>query len=310
MAFLFARRDSTGSYGRRRRRALCALLPALAGSTAWAGQGGAPIRIVAAENFYADVAAQIDGANAGVQSILSSPAQDPHLFEVTPSAARAITGARIVIYNGIDYDPWMSKLLAAAPVPGQQRIEVAALLGRKAGDNPHLWYNPKTMPLLAQALASELIGLDPTQRSSYEQRLTRFDESMQPIQDKIAALRKRVAGTTVAATEPVLNELLDALGLVVKERAFQTAVMNNTEPSASQLAQFETDLARRQVQLLIYNQQSGGPLTEQMRALAQANHIPVLGVTETEPAGLHYQQWLLNVLTAIEQALTAGKGRA
>lgn len=308
MAFLFGCRDGADSRGLHAGRALGALLLAFASSAAWAGQS-TPISIVAAENFYADVAAQVAGANASVQSILSSPAQDPHLFEVTPSAARAITGARIVIYNGIDYDPWMSKLLAAAAVPGQQRIEVAALLGRRAGDNPHLWYNPKTMPLLAQALAGALIGLDPSQRSGYEQRLARFDESMQPIQERIAALRARFAGTAVAATEPVLNELLESLGLVVKERAFQTAVMNNTEPSASQLAQFETDLTRRQVQLLIYNKQSGGPLSEHMQALALASHIPVLGVTETEPAGPHYQQWLLSVLTAIEQALTAGKGR-
>jgi zinc/manganese transport system substrate-binding protein len=286
-----------------------ALMLAFASSAAQAGQS-VPITLVAAENFYADVAAQIGGATVSVQSILSSPAQDPHLFEVTPSAARAITGARIVIYNGIDYDPWMSKLLAAAPVPGQQRIEVARLLGRKPGDNPHLWYNPKTMPLLARSLAGSLIGLDPAQRSSYEQRLARFDASIQPIEERIAALRTRLAGTAVAATEPVLNELLDALGLVVKERAFQTAVMNNTEPTATQLARFEIDLARRQVQLLIYNEQSGGPLVEHMRALAQKNHIPVLGVTETEPEGLHYQQWLLSVLTAIDQALSAVKGPA
>jgi zinc/manganese transport system substrate-binding protein len=105
----------------------------------------------------------------------------------------------------------------------------------------------------------------------------------------------------------VANELLEALGLVVTERGFQTAVMNNTEPSASQLAQFETDLQRRQVKLLVYNEQSGGPLVEHMRALARANHIPVLGVTETEPQGLHYQQWLLSVLSAIEQALAPVK---
>lgn len=300
--------NSARSY-RLGRRALCALLLTLACIAARAEQS-VPISIVAAENFYADVAAQIGGSAVRAQSILSSPAQDPHLFEVTPSAARAITGARIVIYNGIDYDPWMSKLLAAAPTPGQQRIEVATLLGRKVGDNPHLWYNPKTMPLLARALASSLESLDPARRSNYQQRLAQFDESMQPLQEKIAALRVRFAGTAVAATEPVLNELLYAIGLVVKEGAFQRAVMNNTEPTASQLAQFETDLSRRQVQLLIYNQQSGGPLVEHMRALAQASHIPVLGVTETEPEGLHYQQWLLSVLTAIDQALSAAKGHA
>ena len=308
MAFSFGRRERAPSHGLCGRRAQLALLLALACAAVPAAQGE-PVAVVAAENFYADVATQIAGAGVSVSSILASPAQDPHLFEVTPSAARAITRARIIIYNGIDYDPWMSKLLAAVPAPSQERIDVAALLERKVGDNPHLWYNPKTMPLLAQTLAQSLARLDPEQRSSYYQRLARFDESMQPIREKIAALRNRFSGTAVAATEPVLNELLDALGLIVKERAFQTAVMNDTEPSASELAQFETDLTHRQVQLLIYNQQSGGALAEHMRALAQSSRIAVLGVTETEPAGMHYQPWLLSVLTAIEQALTAHQGR-
>src|SRR5262249_50797820 len=131
VAFSFGRRESADAGSRRFvRRALCALVIVLAGSAAWAGQG--PISIVAAGDFYADVAAQIGGSAVHVQSILNSPAQDPHLFEVTPSAARAITGARVVIYNGIDYDPWISKLLVAAPTLGQQRIEVASLLGRKS----------------------------------------------------------------------------------------------------------------------------------------------------------------------------------
>jgi zinc/manganese transport system substrate-binding protein len=62
----------------------------------------APINIVAAENFYGDIAKQIGGPDVNVTSILSNPDQDPHLFEVSPSVGRAVSAARIVIYNGID----------------------------------------------------------------------------------------------------------------------------------------------------------------------------------------------------------------
>src|SRR5664279_2072524 len=72
-----------------------------------------PVSVVAAENFYGDVARQIGGPFVAVTSILSSPDQDPHLFEAAPSTARQLAGAQIVILNGADYDPWMEKLLGA-----------------------------------------------------------------------------------------------------------------------------------------------------------------------------------------------------
>src|SRR5258706_7963971 len=108
-----------------------------------------PLAVVAAENFYGDVVEQIGGSNVKVTSILSNPEQDPHLFESSPSTARAIADAKLVIYNGIDYDPWIVKLLAAHKSPGRKVIVVAELLHRKAGDNPQLWYDPAAMPAVA-----------------------------------------------------------------------------------------------------------------------------------------------------------------
>ena len=130
-----------------------------------------PIAIVAAENFYGDLAEQIGGPDAVVTSILSNPDQDPHLFEANASTARAIAGAKVVIVNGADYDPWMAKLLSASKAPGRETIEVATLVHKKAGDNPHLWYDPGTMPAVAKALAATLSKLDPAHRAGYEQRL-------------------------------------------------------------------------------------------------------------------------------------------
>src|SRR5690242_16076983 len=119
-----------------------------------------PIAIVAAENFYGDAAEQVGGSAVKVTSILSNPDQDPHLFEASASTARDLAAARIVIYNGADYDPWMGKLLSASRATGRITIEVAKLVGKKAGDNPHLWYDPATMPAVAKALAAQLAKLD------------------------------------------------------------------------------------------------------------------------------------------------------
>ena len=124
-----------------------------------------PVKIVAAENFYGDVAGQIGGDAVAVTSILTNPDQDPHLFEASAETAKALADAKVVIVNGVDYDPWMEKLLAANKSPGRREILVAALAHRKTGDNPHLWYEPATVKAVAAALSVDLAIVDPAHRS-------------------------------------------------------------------------------------------------------------------------------------------------
>lgn len=275
----------------------------LSAAPACAQPPAGPIRILAAENFYGDVARQIGGRDVTVASILTNPEQDPHLFEVSPAVGRAVSGARIVIYSGIGYDPWMPRMLAAARAPGRHVIDVAALIGRKAGDNPHIWYDPATMPALAHTLADLLIAEDPAHQAGYRARLATFDAAMAKLRARIATLRQRLAGTPVTATEPVFGEMFKALGMVVRNRAFQLAVMNGTEPSAAAIGAFEHDLRARKVALLVYNSQATSQLARRMADLARASGIPVVGATETEPPGTLYQAWMQDELTKIAQAL-------
>ncbi len=280
-----------------------AVAASLASPPAWSQPARAPVPIMAAENFYGDIAQQIGGPGVKVASVLSNPDQDPHLFEASPSVARGISAARIVIYNGIDYDPWMVKLLGAARSSDRKTIVVADLLGKKPGDNPHIWYDPATMLALAQALADTLISADPARQAGYGQRLAAFQASVQPIQARIARLRDRLAGTPVTATEPVFGYMFDALGMPVRNQSFQLSVMNDTEPSASDIAAFEDDLRTHKAKLLVYNSQASNPIAARMEKLARAAHVPVVGATETEPAGKGYQAWMMGELDAIDRAL-------
>ncbi len=282
--------------------ALAAALAALL-AIARPGWGASPIKIVAAENFYGDVAQQIGGPDVAVTSILSNPDQDPHLFEASASVAREIASAGFVVYSGIDYDPWMRKLLGAARGTDRRVIVAAQLVGRKPGDNPHIWYDPATMLAVAHALADDLSQADPAQRAGYQQRLARFRQSIQGITARIAVLHKRFAGLSVTATEPVFGYMFQALGMQVRNQQFQLAVMNNTEPSASSIAAFEDDLRKHRVRLLLYNSQATDPVAERMETLAKASDVPVVGATETEPHGLRYQAWMLSELDAIDRAL-------
>ncbi len=259
--------------------------------------------IVAAENFYGDVAEQLAGTHASVTSILSNPDQDPHLFEVSPSVARLLSGAAIVIYNGADYDPWMTKLIAASPSPNREVIVVADLVHKKPGDNPHLWYDPPTMPAYAKSIAATLAEIDPVHQADYQQRLSDFLASLQPINAKIAELHAKYSGTPVTATEPVFGYMATVLGFTMRNERFQLAVMNDTEPRVSDVAAFENDLRKRAVRLLFYNSQATDPAAQRLVTIARQSNIPVVGVTETEPAGKAWQTWIMGELDAVAQAL-------
>lgn len=276
--------------------AALALVPGLG----WAGD---PVGVVAAENFYGEVAAQIGGENVKVTSVLSNPDQDPHLFEASPSVARAISTAKIVVYNGLGYDPWAQKLVAATANGERKVIVVADLVGREAGDNPHIWYDTATMLAFATACANDLGLIDPAHKGGYQANLAQFRRSLAPIEAKIASMRKRLAGTPVTATEPVFGYMFAVLGLKVRNLPFQLAVMNGTQPGASQVAAFETDLRQNRVQLLAYNNQASDAMARRMVELAHKSHIPVIAVTETEPPGKTYQAWLMDELDAVERAL-------
>lgn len=265
---------------------------------------GGRIAVVAAENFYGDIARQIGGDRVAVTSILNSPDQDPHLFETTPAIVRRIAAAQIIVCNGADYDPWMDKLLSVAPRPGLVVIVAADLVHKKAGDNPHLWYDPPTMPAVAKAIAAALSAADGAHKSQYAARLKSFLASLAPLNDKIAAIGKKYAGVPVAATEPVFDYMAAALKLKMHDERFQLAVMNDTEPAARDFAAFERELQSHQVRVLFYNKQASDNLVRHLLALARAANIPVVGVTETAPPGQSYQSWMMSELDATEKALS------
>ncbi|MER9723696.1 MULTISPECIES: zinc ABC transporter substrate-binding protein [unclassified Mesorhizobium] len=284
---------------------LAALLVAVPLLTGTAARAEDKLTIVAAENFYGDLARQIGGSNVTVTSILANPDDDPHLFETSPSTARTIADAKIVIYNGADYDPWMDKLLSASTAKDRTTIVAADLIGKKSGDNPHLWYDPATLPAIAKALSADLAKRDPANAVYYETNLKAFQTSLEAIDEEIADVKNTYAGTEVTATEPVFGYMAEALGLKMLNYDFQVALMNDAEPSATQVAAFENSLKDGSAKILFYNSQVTDEATTRLLDIARQNKVTVIGVTETEPAGQTIQTWFGGQIDAVQKALAA-----
>ena len=174
---------------------------------------------------------------------------------------------------------------------------------KTSGDNPHLWYDPATMPAVARAIAAALAKADPAHAADYQARLAAFLSSLKPIDDKVEAIRKKFGGTPVTASEPVFGYMAGALGLTMRNERFQLSIMNDTEPAAGDVAAFERDLKEHRVRVMFYNKQASDKIVQHLVDIARAAKVPVVGVTELVPAGMTFQDWLLSELTDTEKAL-------
>jgi zinc/manganese transport system substrate-binding protein len=262
-----------------------------------------PIPILAAQNFYGEVATAIGGDRVKVENILISPDADPHDFEPPPSVARSVADAAIVVFNGADYDHWMESLLESTERPERKVIEAAGLIGVKEGENPHVWYDPRVMPAVAEALARTLSDIDPDGAAGYEARRQAYVATLAPLKAKVGSIRQRFDGTAITATEPVFGYMADALGLRMSNEDFQTAIMNETEPSAKDIAAVVDDIRGHKVKALVYNTQVTDAMTDQLLGAAREANVPVVGVTETVPNGMSYAEWMIGQLESLEKAL-------
>jgi zinc/manganese transport system substrate-binding protein len=295
------------------RKAICHLSTALIlfaahqGSVMAASPVSDVITAVGVENEYADVIAQIGGKYVQVSAIETDPNTDPHSFEVNPKVAAQIASADLIVKNGIGYDAWADKIIAAAPNGKRKVIDAQHLLGLPDSTrNPHLWYDPKTMPAVAKAVAADLSALQPAQAAYFEANVNKFDASLKPWLAAIATFKAHDAKTPVAVTEPVADYMLEAVGTdIATPFSLQAAIMNGTDPSPQDVTKQNSLFADHKVRVFVYNQQVTDALTQSFLNLAKKNGIPVVGVYETMPTpGFTYQSWMLAEVSALDKAVT------
>ena len=266
---------------------------------------GSTIKVLGTENFYADLLTQIGGSRVNATSLLNDPTADPHEYEASPKAAAAVADAKLVIMNGIGYDDFMDKLLSASPKSGRAVINVQELLGLKDDVNAHIWYDPATMPKVADAVVGELSKLDPQSSAYFNSQKAAYLAKLDPVNEKIASLKAKYNGAPVAFTEPVAEYLTDAIGLVLKTpTGFMEAIEQGVDPSPADVAAERDLLTGKKVKLLLYNSQVTSPVTKDIQDLAVRSGVPVVGVAETIPPSFKtFQDWMLAQLNDLEKAL-------
>jgi len=270
------------------------------------------LQVVAAENFWGSIATQLGGDRVQVRSIIVNPATDPHSYEPTAQDARTMAGARLAVVNGVGYDEWASRLLAASPLSGRVVLNVGGLLGLHDGDNPHRWYFPADVYAVVNRLVADYDRLDPAaapyfaqQRQAFETRgLARYNELRR-------AIRARYAGVPVGYSESIFQGLGEDLGLrLLTPYSFAKAIAEGSEVTAQDKRTVDIQTEARKIKVWVFNSQNVTPDVQRVNELAHAAHIPIATVTETlSPASDSFEQWQVAELEGLARALHEATGR-
>jgi len=289
-----------------------ALLAGCGGSGSSATSSSGKLNVVAAEDFWGSIAEQLGGDRVEVTNIITNPAADPHDYEPTSADARTMAGAQMAIVNGIGYDPWASKLLAANPSSGRTVLTIGDLLGSKEGDNPHQWYSPASVQRVIEQITADYKGADPGHAAYFDQQQHRFETvGLARYHDLISQIRSRYAGTPVGASESIFAALAPSLGLkLLTPTGFLDAISEGTDPTPADKATTDSQIADRQIKVWVYNSQNATPDVQRLNDAAKAAGIPIATVTETmTPEGASFQAWQSRELEGLLAALAKASGR-
>jgi zinc/manganese transport system substrate-binding protein len=282
------------------------------GAQSVAQTGAGKVQVVAAENFWGSIAAQLGGNRVNVQSVITNPETDPHSYEPTVQDARTMATAQMAIVNGIGYDNWAPRLLAADPANGRVVLSVGEVLGLVEGDNPHQWYSPSNVQKVIARIVADYDRLDPAGASYFAQQEQAFEtRGLARYEELRREIRARYAGTPVGYSESIFQPLGEDLGLKLETPySFAKAIAEGTDVSAQDKETVDSQAQRRQIAVWVFNSQNVTPDVQRVNEIARARHIPIATVTETlSPATDSFQQWQVAQLEELRRALHEATGR-
>ena len=290
----------------------CTATPSTSSGTSAPAVGASVVRVVAAENFWGSIATQLGGKHAAVTSIIVNPNADPHSYEPTARDLRTIADAGLIIINGIGYDTWATKAVAANGSSNQHVITVGKELGLADNSNPHRWYNPDNVHQIVLRIVNAYKAIDPSDSKYFDAQANAFElTSTAEYKSIISQIKTKYSGVPVGASESIFAMIAPALGLkLLTPPSFLRAISEGTDPTASDKSTIDAQIKNRLIKVYVYNSQNATPDIQTQIAAAKAEGIPISTITETlTPPTDSWEQWQTSQLKSLSAALAKATGR-
>jgi len=267
------------------------------------------INVVASLDFYGEAAQRILGSAGTVTTVINSPSIDPESFEPDIATAKKVAKADVVIQNGLGYDSWMTRLVSANANSKIQSLNLGSLIGRKMGDNPHLWSDPQLMITMTRQLVTQFSKLDPGHAAEFRQRGAAYERELAILPRLVKQIKQRAHGQSVAVSEPVFSLALNKMGYRISDPHFAQAIEEDSDPTPADITQLQDQIKQHKIAFFVENTQNSSNNVATMVKLARQYHIPVVKVTETMPVHTSYRDWMAGqyrqILRIQQEARTA-----
>jgi zinc/manganese transport system substrate-binding protein len=270
------------------------LLAPLAGAallaTATAGMAADKIPVVASFSILGDMVRVVGGDRVAVTTLVG-PDEDAHVFEPKPADAKKLLQSRLLVSNGLGFEPWAQKLVKSAGYKGQvavasQGVKARTMPGDKGAKetDPHAWQDPTNVALYVRNIAAALARLDPAGAATYKDNSEAYVKELQAL-DTWA--QQQLSAVPVAKRKVITSH--DAFGYFgahyqVSFLAPQ-GISTEAEPSAKEVAQLIRQVQREKIRAVFFENMSNPKLLAQLSKDAGVTPGPALYVDALSKAG-------------------------
>ena len=163
----------------------------------------APLNVVASFSILGDFVKNVGGDHVAVTTLVGGDG-DVHVYTPTPSDARKIADARLLVVNGFGLEGWLPRLLQAAGGKASIVTVTSGIAPLRLGSDadPHAWQSVANAEKYVANIRDALAAADPPDAEFFRQnaqaylaRLEALDGEVRQAVDQIPESRRKVIST-------------------------------------------------------------------------------------------------------------------
>lgn len=254
-------------------------------------------KVVASFSILADLVATVGGERIELATLVAAD-KDAHTYQPTAGDSRIVAAARVLVTNGLGFEPWADRLAGAAPFKGKRIVATADVPRDRhlsdrhhhghshghGGSDPHMWQDVALARRYVAAIAKGLAEADPAGADGYRERTAAYDKRLA---DLDAWVREQIAAVPAAKRRVITGH--DAFRYFARAygvtfRAPQ-GISTAQEASARDVANLIQQIRREGIRAIFIENMSNPKLVEQIAREAGGAVGPALYVDALSPPG-------------------------
>ncbi|WP_394790294.1 metal ABC transporter substrate-binding protein [Rhodoferax sp.] len=243
-------------------------LASVALSLSFVAAAQTPIPVTTSFSILADLVHVVGGDRVAVTPLVG-PDEDAHVFEPKPADAKAILQSKLVVTNGLGFEPWMGKLVKSAGYKGASVIASTGVVPRKMDEDghtitdPHAWQNPANVIFYVNNISKALSQLDPAGAATYQANSAAYVAELQTLD---AWAKTQFTSVPVDKRKVITSH--DAFGYFAAHYQLKflapQGMSTEGEASAKEVASLVRQIKREKIKAVFLENMSNPKLLEQL----------------------------------------------